>query len=105
MSVASPPRRISGQRWDSSPFSRFGTVKGFGVPPLAETRNRPEKRLYGVKMIVSSGPQLAPRLTEALHRVKGAPPLRETLFSLPSAKNPTECPSGEKNGLSAPSVP
>src|SRR5262249_27541716 len=105
MSTAFPPGRICGQRWDISPFLPSGTVKGFGVPPPAETRNRPDSRLDGVKMMVSSGPQLAPRLTEALHRVKGAPPLTETFFSLPSAKNPTHCPSGEKNGVSAPSVP
>src|SRR5262249_2194538 len=104
-SSALPPGRISGQRWEVSPFLRSGVVKGFGVPPSAETSNRPEIESVGVKMMVSSGPQLAPRLRDALQRVIGAPPLRETFFSLPSAKNPTDCPSGEKNGLSAPSVP
>ena len=56
-------------------------------------------------MMVSSGPQLPPRLAAAPQRAKGAPPLRETFFNLPSAKNPSDFPSGEKNGLSAPSVP
>ena len=56
-------------------------------------------------MMLSSGPQPAPRMAAALQRAKGAPPLRETFFSLPSAKNPSDFPSGEKNGPSAPSVP
>src|SRR5437867_7578460 len=103
-STALPPGRISGQRWEASPFLRSRMVRGFGVPPAAETRNRPELK-EGVSMMLSSGPQLAPRTAAALQRVKAAPPLSETFFSLPSAKNPNDCPSGEKNGLSAPSVP
>ncbi len=34
-----------------------------------------------------------------------APPVLAIFFSFPSAKNPIHCPSGEKNGYSAPSVP
>src|SRR5262245_17621315 len=104
-STALPPGRTSGQRWDTSPFVGSGMVRALGVPPAADTANRPDVAAAGVKMMVPSGPQLAPRLRNAPQRVKGAPPPRETLFSLPSAKNPTDCPSGEKNGLSAPSVP
>ena len=37
--------------------------------------------------------------------VIAAPPVTEILRSFPSVKNPIHCPSGEKNGLCAPSVP
>src|SRR6516165_11845251 len=53
-STALPPGRISGQRWPYSPFLRSGTVRGFGMPPAAETRNRP-KPTAGVKMMLSFG--------------------------------------------------
>src|SRR5215471_3750415 len=100
-STALPPGRISGQRWEVSPFLRSGMVRGFGVPPAAGTRNRPEVP-DGARTMVLSAPQLAPRPRGALQRLEGAPPVRETFFSLPPAKNPTDCPSGEKNGASAP---
>jgi hypothetical protein len=52
----------------------------------------------GVKMIVSSGAQLAPRLMLTGQRVSGAPPEKETFFSSLLVTNPTHFPSGEKKG-------
>jgi hypothetical protein len=56
-------------------------------------------------MMLPSSPQLAPRGAGASHRVTGAPPWTEIFFSFPSAKNPIQLWSGEKNGPSAFSVP
>ena len=58
----------------------------------------------GVKAMIPWLPQLAPRGSTASPRVSAAPPLTETFFSFPPAKNPTHWPSGEKKGLTAPSV-
>ena len=56
----------------------------------------------GTKKMVSSGPQLAPRVTGATsHMVTGAPPRRDTFFSSRAVKNPTQSPSGEKKGKGA----
>ena len=60
--------------------------------------------LTGVKMIVSSSAQVPPRPAGASHRLTAAPPVTRIFFSLPPAKNAIHCPSGEKNGLAAPSV-
>jgi hypothetical protein len=46
-----------------------------------------------------------PSALPALLIVIGAPPSTEIFFSFPPAKNAIHFPSGEKNGLSAPSVP
>ena len=59
----------------------------------------------GAKAIIPWLPQLAPRGSAASPRVTAAPPLTETFFSFPPAKNPTHWPSGEKKGSTAPSVP
>ena len=56
-------------------------------------------------MMLSSSPQLAPRPEGASHKEIGSPPSIRVFFSFPAAKNPTHCPSGEKNGAYAPSVP
>src|ERR1700674_3387494 len=58
----------------------------------------------GVKMIVSSSAQVPPRAFGASHRLTAAPPVVETFFSLLPAKNAIHGPSGEKNGLAAPSA-
>ena len=44
-------------------------------------------------------------LLSASASVTAAPPVTAIFLSLPRAKNPIHCPSGEKNGLSALSVP
>jgi hypothetical protein len=52
--------------------------------------------------------QPLPHMESGIRRnlIRGsAPPLSETFFSFPAAKNPTDCPSGEKKGLAAPSLP
>ena len=56
-------------------------------------------------MMLSSSPQLAPRPEGGSHKEIGSPPSIRVFFSFPAAKNPTHCPSGEKNGAYAPSVP
>ncbi len=61
--------------------------------------------LVGVKTIVSSSIQVPPRPFAASDSLIGAPPVTETFFNWPSAKNAIHWPSGEKNGLAAPSVP
>ena len=48
-----------------------------------------------------TGPKGVPGIGE----VSAAPPLTETFFIFPPAKNPIHWPSGEKNGSMAPSVP
>jgi hypothetical protein len=57
-----------------------------------------------VKTMVSSEPQV-PIGDGPSHSVTGPPPLSDTFFSFPGTPNPTHRPSGEKNGLNAPSVP
>ncbi len=56
-------------------------------------------------MIVSSSAHVPPRPLGASHSVTAAPPVTAIFFSLPPAKNAIHWPSGEKNGLAAPSVP
>ena len=58
------------------------------------------------KMIVSSDPQLAPNTAGVSQIVvAGPPPPTDIFFSAPALQNPTHCPSGEKKGPDAPSVP
>ena len=99
-----PSGRSCGQRWLVS-FS-VNIVTAVSAPPDAETRQilAPE---VGVKTIVSSLSQLGAELATAKTSeiVTGMPPRRMTFFSLPLAKKPIHWPSGEKNGLSPPSVP
>src|SRR5579872_223248 len=98
--TVTPSGRISGQRYESSFLLTSGAVRISGEPPAAETRIRPPNKV-GAKVIVLSGPQVALRLMGASQSVVASPPLTEAFFSLPSAKNPTHWPSGEKNGLVA----
>ena len=51
---------------------------------------------------------LAPPGSARIRRIaerQGCPPVTETFFMRASAKKPIHCPSGEKNGSLAPSVP
>ena len=76
------------------------------MPPVSETRrNAVLPELFGVKAIQPASLQLAPRPFGASHRTTTVPPATCTFLSFPLAKNPTHCPSGEKNGVRASSVP
>src|SRR5215470_5972509 len=55
--------------------------------------------------MLPSLPQLPPRGLMAPQRSTVAPPKTEIFFNLPSAKNPTHRPSGEKNGSMPLTVP
>ena len=55
--------------------------------------------------MLSSSLHEPPRPAGTSHSVTAAPPVTEIFFSFPSAKNPIHWPDGEKNGLSALSVP
>src|SRR6516165_3905769 len=55
-------------------------------------------------MITPSRLQVAPRLFEASHRVRGGPPEISIFLSFPPAKNPRKRLSGDQNGDDAPSV-
>ena len=57
------------------------------------------------KTMLLVAPQLAPRRPRAAHSVCGRPPAIGTFLSSSSAPNPSQFPSGEKNGLTAFSVP
>src|SRR5262249_38084626 len=56
-------------------------------------------------MILPSSPQLPPFMEEAVLKVSASPPWTEIFFSFSAEKNATHCPSGEKKGEWAPSVP
>src|SRR5579862_8975272 len=78
------PGRTCGQRWVLSPA--FILVRGAGVPPLDDTRERPPLEVSASTMLPSS-PQLAPRILDASHKVIAAPPSTEIFLSLLSAVN------------------
>ena len=84
-------------------------VSGSGVPPADGTRSSVLPSLLvlllGRKVMVPSSDQLPPRPFGASHSVTAAPPLTAIFFNFPLAKKATHCPSGEKNGPNAPSVP
>src|SRR5688500_15580453 len=101
--MAPRPGTYWGKRWLFSPRARSGFVSSRGSPPEAGTCQRPEE-LSGVKTMVSSGPQLAPKdCVTPRHNVRGAPPpVTETFLRVPSAAlKPIHVPSGEKNGRQA----
>src|SRR5579863_1889071 len=102
--TALPPGRIWGQRWVTSPGA--SSVTGVGAPPAEGIRDKPPLP-FRAAMRLPSSPQLPPRPLPpaASHRLAAAPPSTEIFFSLLSAKNATHCPSGEKKGAYAPSVP
>src|SRR5438093_7332019 len=101
-STALPPDKNSGQRWIISPLP--SRVSGCGVPPSWETCCRPCPTTpcsTRVPWLL----QLAPPGTGALASVTAALPFTETFLSFPPAKKPIHWLSGEKNGLTALSVP
>ena len=76
------------------------------MPPADEMRSKRVPVVWlGENTIVSSSLHAPPRLLSASASVTAAPPVTAIFLSLPPAKNPTHCPSGEKNGPSALSVP
>ena len=54
---------------------------------------------------MESRDQVAPYGLRASQSVTGVPPETGTFFRCVFVKNPIHCPSGEKKGLKAPSVP
>src|SRR5262245_15611252 len=100
-STTFPPGKACGQRWLSSPGSRSVREDSF---PSGVIRDRPEKESSAAIMLPSSL-QLAPRPAGASHKTIGSPASSRIFLSFPAAKNPTHCPSGEKKGAYAPSVP
>src|SRR5688572_13325976 len=106
--TALPPRSAWGHRCVTSPVAASSLVSGAVEPPADGTRNN-AARGAGAKKIVPSSAQLPPRALafalQALQIVIGVPPPGEVFFSFPSAKKAIHFPSGEKNGLSTPSVP
>ena len=65
------------------------------APPEEATLNSGAPK-YGVNTIMPSSPQLPPRSSAASQRIVAVSPSTEIFFNLPSAKNPSDCPSGEK---------
>ena len=100
--TAFAPGRTCGQRWVSSPAA--SSVNATGEPPVAGIRASTPIRLSSAMMLPSS-PQLPPRPLGAEDNAMAAPPSTEILLSLLLLKKPTHCPSGEKKGAEAPSVP
>ena len=60
---------------------------------------------FAKRKVKQTAAQLAPSGLLTSVSACGGPPLTETFFSAPSAKKPSHWPSGEKNGMEAPSVP
>src|ERR1700732_1848599 len=79
-------------------------VIAVGVPPESEILWMPVCE-SGAKMITPSRFQLPPRPNGASQSVLAVPPSRLIFFSFPSAKKPSERPSGDQKGKVAPSVP
>lgn len=103
-STALPPCSTCGHRCVTSPSA--GDASGSGFPPADDTRSKRTLDVEpGINTIVPSSPHAPPRPFGASHSVTPAPPATAIFFSLPPAKNAIHCPSGEKNGLSASSVP
>src|SRR6266571_897003 len=98
--TALSPGKICGQRWTIVPD--VSSVRGLAVPPDEGILTRAKLQTARIK---PSSPQLAPLLRgQSVMRIAG-PPLSGIFFSVPSEKNPTHCPSGEKKGALAFSVP
>src|SRR4051812_32692799 len=97
----SPSGRKNGQRCASSLGA--SRVSCRGVPPLASTRNSGAS--YSLqKMITPSRFHDAPQADGASQMICGGPPATAIRFSFPSAKKPTDLPSGDQNGSVAPCV-
>ncbi len=78
-------------------FSLFSSVSCSAAPPASGIRNSGLEG-SGVKTIVPSGAQLAPRLRLTSVSLIGVPPLIGIFFMAWSVTKPTQFPSGEKNG-------
>ena len=72
------------------------------MPPAEGIR---ERRTSDAAMMLPSSPQLPPSPSPTPHRSITRPVSRETFFSRLVEKKATHCPSGEKNGACARSVP
>src|SRR5262245_24527744 len=94
-STVLPPGRNCGQRWEISSGAK--SVRGAGFPPSVGTTDRKDNESSSATMVPSS-PQVPPRPAGASHNETGSPPSIRVFFSLPPAKKPTHCPSGEKKG-------
>ncbi len=80
------------------------SVAAVGLPPDAETEKigpTPE----GVKRITLSRFQVPPRRSAASQRVETGPPFEPIFLSFPVDAKPMNLPSGDQNGIVAPSVP
>jgi hypothetical protein len=99
-----PSGRNRGKRWPTSPAAASSVDTGTASPPADETRCS-GPLMFGPNTMLPSGPHVPPRPSGASHRVTGGPPASATSFSLPSAKNASDAPSGDQNGNAALSVP
>src|SRR5262245_6322599 len=96
------PGTASGQTWLFS--SPANCVKARGaVPASSDTRSSTDHS--DANTIEWSADHVAPKALGTSVSVVTAPPLSGTFFRRPLEKNPSHCPSGEKNGIVAPSVP
>jgi hypothetical protein len=96
--TALPLGNTTGQRWLVAPVEESGVVISVGSPPAADTVYSPLD-VSGVYTIMSSGPQLPPRMDgTSSTTVSGGPPLRATFLMRLSAQNATHCPSVPGSG-------
>src|SRR5690242_14855941 len=101
--TALPPGKTCGQRCVCSPGPSF--VKGRGSPPAPGILDSPVVWLSAATILPFSS-QLPPVSNElVLASITAAPPSIEILCRCDFAKNPMDCPSGEKNGACPSSVP
>src|SRR5262249_34028667 len=103
-STALPPGSTCGHRCVASPAVESSLVSSAGVPPASDTLKSPDL-VVGEKTMFPSSPQSPPFGPSASQSVRAAPPVIEIFFSLLPAKKAIHCPSGEKKGLEAFSVP
>src|SRR5262245_39227653 len=100
---------LPGRTWGAArrlPFSILCAARNVDEHPQEGIRESPAVPPFNAAMMSPSSPQLAPTAGPgAGHSVAGEPPCTATFLSLPSAKTPIDWPSGEKNGVVAPSVP
>ena len=98
-----PSRKDLGLWSSTGDFEGFAVVTGRGTPPSGPTCCRPSD---DPKMIVPSAAHAPPRKDPAAQITTGdAAASSLIVFSWLPAQKPTDLPSGEKNGMNAPSVP
>src|SRR3954466_7788527 len=96
----SPSPRNCGQKWLPS----LEVVAADTGPPLADTRNKPPGPV--MKTITSSAFHVAPPLVCTFGATTCVRALdTRVFFKVLAAKNPIHWPSGDQNGVLAPSVP